>query len=245
MRSTSTRLLHRCYSPVACRIRTSRILHRLLFGYSPLREVREKWDWTTLVLCKGQRRHLRRGMKVLDMGTGPVAVLAIYARKHLGCADVSAVDHSRSMADLAAKQVKQAGLDIPCLCGDLFSPVDERFDLIVFNAPYISLEDGNRLGVFKTEDQKQRWCGGPTGLETITRFLEAAPRYLNPGGIVLLGFNRFFLPARPVEDLLVRLGYQTVEVVRVRGLPSCAYAVRPGAGDRGERESSDKPPHSR
>jgi methylase of polypeptide subunit release factors len=225
---------------VARRVRASRILHRLLFGYLPLREGREKWDWTTLVLCKGLRRHARPKMKVLDMGTGPVAVLAIYARKHLGCADVSAVDYSRSMADLAAKQVKEAGLDIPILCGDLFSPLNERCDLIVFNAPYISLEDGDRLGVFKTDDEKQRWCGGPTGLETITRFLEAAPGHLNPGGVVLLGFNRFFLPARPVENLLVRLGYQTVEVVRLRGLPSCAYAVRPGAEGRGEKGGDGK-----
>jgi release factor glutamine methyltransferase len=67
--------------------------------------------------------------------------------------------------------------------GDLFAPLSKgaRFDLILFNAPYLP-EDSDK------EDSllSLAWKGGKTGRTLIDRFVDESPSYLKPGGGALL-----------------------------------------------------------
>ncbi len=67
--------------------------------------------------------------------------------------------------------------------GDLFQPVkrNERFSLILFNAPYLpSNPDEEETWIGRA------WAGGPTGRQLIDRFIAEAPRFLNENGKILL-----------------------------------------------------------
>ncbi len=119
---------------------------------------------------------------VLDMGTG-CGILGILAAKK--AKKVIAVDsnpHAVRCAKINAKVNKVADkMDIRL--GDLFQPIkqDERFTLILFNAPYLPSgpeEEKTWMG--------RAWAGGPRGRQLIDRFIAEALRYLSENGRILL-----------------------------------------------------------
>ncbi len=119
---------------------------------------------------------------VLDMGTG-CGILGILAAKK--AKKVIAVDsnpHAVRCAKINAKVNKVADkMDIRL--GDLFQPIkqDERFTLILFNAPYLPSgpeEEKTWMG--------RAWAGGPTGRQLIDRFIAEALRYMSENGRILL-----------------------------------------------------------
>ena len=119
---------------------------------------------------------------VLDMGIG-CGILGIIAAKR--AKNVIAVDsnpHAVRCARINAKVNKVADkMDIRL--GDLFQPIqrNERFSLILFNAPYLpSNSDEEKTWIGRA------WAGGPTGRQLIDRFLAEAPRYLSENGRILL-----------------------------------------------------------
>ncbi|UCD40181.1 MAG: methyltransferase [Candidatus Bathyarchaeota archaeon] len=119
---------------------------------------------------------------VLDMGTG-CGILGILAAKK--AEKVVATDlnpHAIDCAKMNAKLNKVADkMDIRL--GDLFQPVkqDERFSLILFNAPYLpSNPDEEKTWIGRS------WAGGPMGRQLIDRFISEAPQYLNKNGRILL-----------------------------------------------------------
>ncbi|MFZ0965489.1 MAG: HemK2/MTQ2 family protein methyltransferase, partial [Candidatus Bathyarchaeia archaeon] len=67
--------------------------------------------------------------------------------------------------------------------GDLFTAIrfGERFDLILFNAPYLpseSIRGASWLG--------RAWSGGVAGRQVVDRFISEAPKYLKRDGRVFL-----------------------------------------------------------
>ncbi|MEA3255418.1 MAG: HemK2/MTQ2 family protein methyltransferase [Candidatus Altiarchaeota archaeon] len=117
------------------------------------------------------------GDLVLDMGTGTgfLALLAaIKAKKVLGV-DVNpvAIDVARENALL--NNIENAEFRV----SDLFSDLEgEVFDLIIFNPPYLPVDEMDMLD--------RSWSGGSKGLEVIKRFLKSAPDYLKEGGGIRL-----------------------------------------------------------
>jgi release factor glutamine methyltransferase len=126
--------------------------------------------------------NVTRGAHVLDMGTGS-GILGILAAKRAG--EVVAIDVN-PYAIRCAKQnsVRNSVCDkVFFLQGDLFSSLNEtaRFDLILFNAPYLPSEQGEEeswLG--------RAWSGGETGRKIIDRFISNLAKRLNRDGEVLL-----------------------------------------------------------
>ena len=63
--------------------------------------------------------------------------------------------------------------------GDLFEPfTSQRFDVVIFNAPWVVARVRNRSEV-AIHDEKQ---------QTLRRFFEQVPNYLKPNGTLLLGY---------------------------------------------------------
>ena len=69
------------------------------------------------------------------------------------------------------------------ILGDLFRPIreGERFDLILFNAPYLPTEEAASRDWID-----YAWSGGETGRKVIDRFISIAPEHLNKDGRILL-----------------------------------------------------------
>lgn len=138
---------------------------------------------------------------VLDMGTGS-GIQALHAGEK--ARKVIAVDINPRAVEIARKNAEGNNLDnIEVRESNLFSEVDEKFDLIIFNPPYLPVE---------REDMEQRaWAGGKGGVEVLYRFLEKAPGYLEKDGrlqILVSSLN-------PVEEIKQKLtGFEVEETDR-------------------------------
>src|ERR1700682_1415590 len=80
--------------------------------------------------------------KILDVGTGS-GVIALSLAAKFPEAKVSAVDVSDEALPLARENAKRLGFGEPVQLtkGDLLEKFTERFDVIVANLPYISMQD--------------------------------------------------------------------------------------------------------
>jgi release factor glutamine methyltransferase len=70
---------------------------------------------------------------------------------------------------------------VNAISGDLFAHLNRRFDLIVFNPPYIPTP--NKM---PRDWLALAWDGGPSGREVILRFLSHVEKHLTATGRMLL-----------------------------------------------------------
>jgi release factor glutamine methyltransferase len=119
---------------------------------------------------------------VLDVGTGCgiLAVLAAEKAKH-----VVAVDVNPHAIECASNNAEVNGVEgkIEFRRGDLFQSIkpNEKFSLILFNAPYLPSEPGEEnswLG--------KAWAGGPDGRMIIDRFIASVSDFLADEGKIQL-----------------------------------------------------------
>jgi len=119
--------------------------------------------------------------KVLEIGTG-CGIIALSCAKD--GADVVASDCNPHAVRNCRHNIEQnkARLQgsIEVRLGDLFTVVqpDERFDLILFNPPYVPTAEGESV---------EPWLdtatgGGPDGLQVTSRFITEVRRFLTPTG---------------------------------------------------------------
>jgi len=119
---------------------------------------------------------------LLDIGTGCGILAIIAARK---AKKVVATDVNPHAVECARLNAESNGLShkIEVRQGVFFQPIQktERFDVIVFNAPYLtSAPSEQRTWIGRS------WAGGPTGRQIIDRFIADAPQYLKRNGKILL-----------------------------------------------------------
>lgn len=127
------------------------------------------------------KRHIGKYAKgkVLDMGTGS-GVLALQAA--LSARKVIACDINKD-AVAGLKKATIQNKKIKVVESNLFSNIHTKFDLIIFNPPYLP-EDKN-----ESRETAIATCGGKKGYELIVKFLSQAWDYLTSNGRILLLFS--------------------------------------------------------
>ncbi len=140
------------------------------------------------------RKHVRKYAKgkVLDMGTGS-GIQALAALENTK--DVLAVDINPE----AVEKLKRKGVN--AIASDLFSDVNGKFDIIIFNPPYLP-EDPE-----EDEESRLTTTGGKRGHEIIERFLKDAKRHLKKEGMILLLFSSM---TGDVDSILKKFKYKFV-----------------------------------
>lgn len=134
------------------------------------------------------KKHIKEFCKpnssVLDMGTGS-GIFAQEASKY--SEDVTACDIDiQAIKELINKQKqnpKKKDLHLPLnsikfVHSNLFQKIKDKFDLIIFNPPYIP----TKKSTFKYTDLD----GGKNGTEIIEKFLKKAKQFLKKNGKILL-----------------------------------------------------------
>jgi len=139
-----------------------------------------------------------KGEKVLEMGCGSGIISMHMARAG---AVVTSVDVDERAVRATENSAKMNGLDARVVQSDLFTDVSGKFDLIVFNPPYL------RGDVQGQEDLC--WAGGEDGVRLTDRFLRQARERLEPGGRVLLLISDDMDPSA-LEDALSGWRIETV-----------------------------------
>jgi release factor glutamine methyltransferase len=131
----------------------------------------------------------RRGALVIDVGTGSGCIACALAAERDDLR-VVALDVSPAAVALAEANVAALGLAgrVEVRRSDLFSSLDtERADLIVSNPPYLPTAIIASLAPeVRDHDPRLALDGGADGLDVIRRLVEAAPRWLAPGGRLVL-----------------------------------------------------------
>ena len=113
-----------------------------------------------------------KNLTFLDMGCG--SCIQAKTAKKLGIKNIMCVDIDKD----AIKQAKKSGFK--AINSNLFKKVKGKFDIIVFNPPY--------LPQHKYDKQKDT-SGGKLGDETILAFLHQAKKHLNQNGKIFLLFS--------------------------------------------------------
>ncbi len=132
-----------------------------------------------------------KNISFLDMGCGTGILSEAAIRAGIPREKVMAVD----IDEEAVSYVKNKGINAKV--SDLFSNLgDEKFDLIVFNPPYLPAS---------RYDRAKDTTGGKYGDETILRFLRQAKKYLSENGKILLLLSSL-TPKTRIERLLKSQG---------------------------------------
>ncbi|MDK2790669.1 MAG: release factor glutamine methyltransferase [Methanothermococcus sp.] len=119
---------------------------------------------------------------VLDVGTG-TGIQAINALKK-GAKKVVGIDINPYSIETAKENAILNKLELNksifFLESDLFSSINERFDVILFNAPYLPTSEDEKL----EEYLNYAFDGGEDGRKVLGRFIKEVGDYLNENGIV-------------------------------------------------------------
>lgn len=121
----------------------------------------------------------KRTDEVLEIGTGTGIIAIIVSRM---ARRVIATDINDYAIKCAIKNVtNNKAFNIEIRKGNLFEPVkDEKFDLILFNTPYLPTSDDEKID----DEINSAWNGGIDGRVIIDNFLDGLRDHLNEGGRV-------------------------------------------------------------
>ena len=128
----------------------------------------------------------------LDLCCGSGA-LAVSMALEVPGAQIHAADLSPDALAVTAKNAELLGASVTLHQGDLFAAVPEiAFDVIVNNPPYIPTMDCLTLQEEVRREPLMALDGGADGLNFYRRIASDAPKFLRPGGILLLevGFDQ-------------------------------------------------------
>jgi release factor glutamine methyltransferase len=145
---------------------------------------------------------------VLDLGTGSGAIGLAIKSQRPDC-NITLLDASDAALAVALGNATSLGLVVRGLQSDWFSNLNamqDRFDLIVSNPPYIADCDPHMTAL--AHEPAMALTSGADGLDAIRRIVQDAPLYLNAGGWLLIehGYDQATL----VRDLLVAHGFESV-----------------------------------
>jgi len=148
--------------------------------------------------------------QIVDVGTGS-GVIALSLAKQFPEAKVFAVDISDDALALAKENAARLGLTnrVQFRKGDLLENLPERFDLIVANLPYVSMQDRHLLAREVLHDPEVALFGGAAGDEVLRRLIEQATSHLSPGGLLALetGINQ----AEGLSEFLRQKNYHDIQ----------------------------------
>lgn len=129
-----------------------------------------------------------QAVRILDLGTGSGAIALAIAQERPAWS-VHAVDASDEALALARENAELTGLAtrISFKNSDWFSGVTDKYDLIISNPPYLTdAEVASAVPEVRLHDPLSALVAPEEGIADLRRILEGAPKFLNPGGWVML-----------------------------------------------------------
>ncbi len=136
--------------------------------------------------------------RALDLCTGS-GCLAIQLAHHYPDAEIDAVDISLDALEVASINIQNYGLEerIQLIHSDLVEGLEEPYDLIISNPPYVDAPSVEALPQEYLHEPELALGSGEDGLDATHVILQNAARLLTPGGVLLveIGHNRDVLEA--------------------------------------------------
>lgn len=142
----------------------------------------ETEELVDLILAENKKADLR----VLDIGTGSGAI-AISLAKARQTWKVMASDLSQGALDLAAENAASQQVNLHFIKSDVLENIDEEFDVIVSNPPYIAHDETYEMdeSVIKYEPDSALFADNQ-GLAIYEKIAQEAPEHLSSSGKIYL-----------------------------------------------------------
>lgn len=170
----------------------------------------------TFLLISALKKLNLKNKIILEIGTGSGIVALILAKKakKVLAVDINPEAVRCAKENAARNKIKNAEFRE----SDLFENIRGKFDIIVFNPPYLPDEPHSRDIALD---------GGKTGRRTIRRFIKSAPEFLKTGGKIFLLESslsqyektlKYFRNARMRAEIIAKekLGWEELVVIAAR-----------------------------
>ena len=167
----------------------------------------------TEVLVEEVMKNLHDGFRILDLCTGSGCILLSLLHYSNDCSGVGA-DLSEEALEVARKNAEQLGESSALFVqGDLFAPVEGKFEIIVSNPPYICSDViPTLMEEVREHEPMQALDGGADGLDFYRKIIQGAKEHLCGGG--QLFFEIGYDQGEAVQRLMEQAGYREVECVQ-------------------------------
>ena len=164
--------------------------------------------------------------KILDLCTGS-GIIAITLKKELEqvSVDVIASDISEEAIEVAKENAQSHDATIKFIKSDIFNNIDDKFDIIVSNPPYIDRKDEVTMqdNVLKYDPHLALFAE-EEGMYFYRKIIEQANDYLNKNGVI------FFEIGYDQKDKIIKLadlnGYSAEVYKDINGRDRMAFLVR-------------------
>ena len=164
--------------------------------------------------------------KILDLCTGS-GIIAITLKKELDqvSVDVIASDISEEAIEVAKENAQSHNATIKFIKSDIFNNIDDKFDIIVSNPPYIDRKDEVTMqdNVLKYDPHLALFAE-EEGMYFYRKIIEQAKDYLNENGVM------FFEIGYDQKDKIIKLadmnGYSAEVYKDINGRDRMAFLVR-------------------
>lgn len=134
-----------------------------------------------------------KSVKILDMCTGS-GIVAVALAKNCPKVEITAIDKSSGALEVAIKNAKIHNVQdkIKFIKSDMFESINEKYNIIVSNPPYIETEIIKTLSKDVQNEPKMALDGGYDGLDFYKIIANNADEFLIENGQVFLeiGYNQ-------------------------------------------------------
>lgn len=156
--------------------------------------------FSTLLMIKALKKFAGKESRVLDIGTGPFAIHAIWLVKNIGC-HVTATEINDDYLSNANDTCRLNNVNIEIIKSDLFNGIKNEFDLILFNPP---IENKRDAGSYRIAE----------------RFLKEAPK-----SRILMVVNGLYVDFGRIESLIGANNYKVKGIVKAFMNPARVYLL--------------------
>ena len=118
--------------------------------------------------------------KVLDLCTGSGAIAISISKNQNDNIKIFASDISHEALEVAKINCQKNKANVKLIESDLFENIDDKFDIIVSNPPYIETDVINELSLDVQSEPHLALDGGKDGLEFYRKIAKNAKKYLTP-----------------------------------------------------------------
>ena len=144
----------------------------------PRRETEELVEKTTAYI----KKYLNTNIKVLDIGTGS-GCIPIALKKLIPELNISAVDISEKALEVATENAKSNNAEITFIKSDVFENINEKYDCIISNPPYIR-NDEKIMDIVKNNEPHIALFAEDNGLYFYKKIINESDKYLNKKFII-------------------------------------------------------------
>jgi release factor glutamine methyltransferase len=176
-------------------------------------------DSETLIEAAVAHFGARPPQRILDLGTGP-GTLLLAALDQWPDATGIGIDASETALGYARRNaIPRAAFRL----GDWGAGLDERFDLILCNPPYVEANATLPPDVSCYEPDAALYAG-PDGLDAYRVLAPQLPRLLAPGGVICVEIGAG--QEKAIADLFAAQGFTTESRRDLRGIVRCLVLTR-------------------